>query len=85
MIKLLSNEKEININQIEFNSMKFFLIELSKRINDIFNFEIILKNKVNLLKQNFTYIIIIYGFSSIAVIFFINRHFIKNKNKYEKK
>ena len=85
MIKLLSNEKEININQIEFNSLKFFLIELSKRINDIFNFEIILKNKVNLLKQNFIYIIIIYGFSSIAVIFFINRHFIKNKNKYEKK
>ena len=60
MIKLLSNEKEININQIEFNSLKFFLIELSKRINDIFNFEIILKNKVNLLKQNFIYIIIIY-------------------------
>ena len=85
MIKLLSNENVININQFEFNSLKFFLIELSKRINDIFNCEILLKNKVNLLKQNFIYIIIIYGFSSIAVIFFINRHFIKNKNKYEKK
>ena len=85
MIKLLSNENVININPFEFNSLKFFLIELSKRINDIFNCEILLKNKVNLLKHNFIYIIIIYGFSSIAVIFFINRHFIKNKNKYEKK
>ena len=85
MIKLLSNENVIKINQFESNSLKFFLIELSKRINDIFNCEIHLKNKVNLLKQNFIYIIIIYVFSSIAVIFFINKHFIKNKNKYEKK
>ena len=85
MIKLLSTEIVVNINQFEFNSVKFFLIELSKRINDIFNCEILLKNKVNLLKQNFIYIIIIYGFSSIALIFFINRHFIKNKNKYEKR
>jgi len=85
IIKLLSYENVRNISLFEFNSLKFLLIELSKRINDIFNCEILLKNKVNLLKQNFIYIIIIYGFSSIALIFFINRHFIKNKNKYEKR
>jgi len=83
MIKILSEEK--NIFNYEYNCLKFFLVELSKTINDIFNAEIELRNKINLLKQNHIYIIIIYGCLSLAFIFFINRHLIKNKNKYDGK
>ena len=83
MIKVLSGEK--NINDYEVNSLIFFLVELSKRINDIFNAEIELRNKVNLLRQNNIYIFIIYGCLSLAGILYINRYFIKNKDKYENK
>ena len=83
MVKVLSEGK--NITEYEYNSLHYFLVELSKRINDIFNAEIELKNKVNLLQQNHIYIIIIYGCLSLAGILFINRYFMKNKNKYEAK
>jgi hypothetical protein len=83
MIKIISDK--YNISEYEYNSLKYFLIELSERINDIFNAEIELKNKVNLLQQNHIYIIIIYGCLSLAVILFINRYVMKNKNKYETK
>ena len=83
MIKIISEEK--NISDYEYNALKYFLYQLSKRINDIFNTEIELKTKINLLKQNHIYILIIYGFLSLAVIFFINRHILKNKNKMKRK
>ena len=81
MIKILSEDK--SISNYELNSMIFFLIELSKMINNIFNAEIRLNSTVNVLRQNYIYILIIYGFASLAIIFFINKHFLKNKNKYE--
>ena len=85
MIKILSESKDLSISQFEYSSLKYFLEELCQRINDIFNAEIEVKTKVNLLKQNHIYIIIIYGCLSLAIIFFINKHFIKNKSKYENK
>ena len=81
MIKILSEDK--SISNYELNSMIFFLIELSKMINNIFNAEIRLNSTVNVLRQNYIYILIIYGCASLAIIFFINKHFLKNKNKYE--
>ena len=83
MVKVLSGEK--NITEYDYNSLHYFLVQLSKRINDIFNAELELKNKVNLLQQNHIYIIIIYGCLSLAGILFINRYIIKNKSKYEAK
>ena len=83
MIKIIIEENDIS--DFEKDSLKYFLIEISKRINDIFNAEIELKNKVNLLKQNYIYIFIIFGCLSLAAIFLINRHLIKNKNKRNKK
>ena len=83
IIKIISEDK--NISNYEFNSISYFLIELSKMINNIFNAEIQLNNKISILRQNYVYILIIYGCSSIALIFFINRHFMRNKNKYENK
>ncbi len=83
MVKVLSGGK--NITEYDYNSLHYFLVQLSKRINDIFNAELELKNKVNLLQQNHIYIIIIYGCLSLAGILFINRYFMKNKSKYEAK
>jgi len=81
MIKILSDEK--SITNYEINSIIFFLKELSKMINNIFTAEIKLNNSINVLRQNYVYILIIYGCSSLAIIFFINKYFLKNKNKYE--
>ena len=81
MIKILSDEK--SITNYEINSIIFFLKELSKMINNIFTAEIKLNNSRNVLRQNYVYILIIYGCSSLAIIFFINKYFLKNKNKYE--
>ena len=81
MIKILSDEK--SITNYEINSITFFLKELSKMINNIFSAEIKLNNSINVLRQNYVYILIIYGCSSLAIIFFINKYFLKNKNKYE--
>ena len=81
MIKILSEDK--NISDYEYNSIYILLKELSKMINIIFTAEIELNNLVGALRQNYFYIIIIYGFSCIAIIFFINKYFMKNKNKYE--
>ena len=81
MIKILSDEKRIT--NYEINSIIFFLKELSKMINNIFTAEIKLNNSINVLRQNYVYILIIYGCSSLAIIFFINKYFLKNKNKYE--
>ena len=81
MIKILSDEK--SITNYEINSITFFLKELSKMINNIFTAEIKLNNSINVLRQNYVYILIIYGCSSLAIIFFINKYFLKNKNKYE--
>ena len=83
MIKIISEDK--NISYYEYNALKYFLYQLSERINDIFNTEIELKTKVNLLKQNHIYIFIIYVFLSLAIIVFINRHILKNKNKIKRK
>ena len=83
MIKILS--KNNTISEFEYNTIKYLLVEMCQRINDIFKAEIDLKTKVNLLQQNKIYIIIIYGCLSLAIIFFINRYFIKNKSKYENK
>jgi len=82
MIKILSEDK--SISHYEISTISFFLKELSKMINNIFTAEIKLNNSVNVLRQNYVYILIIYGFSSLAIIFFINKHFLRNKNKYEK-
>ena len=81
MIKILSEDK--NISDYEYNSIYILLKELSKMINIIFTAEIELNNLVGALRQNYFYIIIIYGCSCIAIIFFINKYFMKNKNKYE--
>ena len=81
MIKILSEDK--NISEYEYNSIYILLKELSKMINIIFTAEIELNNLVGALRQNYFYIIIIYGCSCIAIIFFINKYFMKNKNKYE--
>jgi hypothetical protein len=81
MIKILSDDK--NISDYEKYSISLFLVELSKMINNIFTAEINLNNKIGVLRQNYVYIIIIYGCSSLAIIFFINKYFLKNKNKYE--
>ena len=81
MIKILSDEK--SITNYEINSIIFFLKELSKMINNIFTAEIKLNNSISILRQNYVYILIIYGCSSLAIIFFINKYFLKNKNKYE--
>ena len=81
MIKILSDEK--SITNYEINSIIFFLKELSKMINNIFTAEIKLNNSINVLRQHYVYILIIYGCSSLAIIFFINKYFLKNKNKYE--
>ena len=81
MIKILSEDK--TISDYEINAMSFFLIELSKMINNIFTAEIKLNSSINVLRQNYIYILIIYGCLSLAIIFFINRHFLKNKTKYE--
>jgi hypothetical protein len=81
MIKILSENK--NISDYEYNSIYILLKELSKMINIIFTAEIELNNLVGALRQNYFYIIIIYGCSCIAIIFFINKYFMKNKNKYE--
>ena len=81
MIKILSDEK--SITNYEINSIIFFLKELSKMINNIFTAEIKLNNSISILRQNYVYISIIYGCSSLAIIFFINKYFLKNKNKYE--
>ena len=81
MIKILSGDK--NISDYEKYSISLFLVELSKMINNIFTAEINLNNKIGVLRQNYVYIIIIYGCSSLAIIFFINKYFLKNKNKYE--
>ena len=81
MIKILS--EEITISDYEINAMSYFLIELSKMINNIFTAEIKLNSSINVLRQNYIYILIIYGCLSLAIIFFINRHFLKNKTKYE--
>ena len=83
MIKIISEEKEIN--DFEKNALIFFLIEISSRINDIFNAEIELRNKIDLLKQNSIYIFIIFACLSLAVVFLINRYLLKNKNKMNKK
>jgi len=82
MIKILSEDK--SISHYEISTISFFLKELSKMINNIFTAEIKLNNSINVLRQNYVYILIIYGFSSLAIIFFINKHFLRNKNKYEK-
>jgi hypothetical protein len=81
MIKILSDDK--NISDYEKYSISLFLVELSKMINNIFTAEINLNNKIGVLRQNYVYIIIIYGCLSLAIIFFINKYFLKNKNKYE--
>ena len=81
MVKILSGDK--NISDYEKYSISLFLVELSKMINNIFTAEINLNNKIGVLRQNYVYIIIIYGCSSLAIIFFINKYFLKNKNKYE--
>ena len=83
MIKILS--KDNSISNYETNSIGLFLMELSKMINNIFSAEIKLNSKVNILRQNYIYILIIYGCSSLAIIFLINKHFLKNKNKIENK
>ena len=83
MIKILSEDN--NISNYEKKSIDLFLIELSKMINNIFSAEIKLNSKVNILRQNYIYILIIYGCSSLAIIFLINKHFLKNKNKIENK
>ena len=81
MIKILSGDK--NITNYEFNSLYVLLGEFSKMINIIFTAEIQLNNKIGILRQNYFYIIIIYGFSCLAIVFFVNKYFVKNKNKYE--
>ena len=68
MIKILSEDK--NISDYEYNSIYILLKELSKMINIIFTAEIELNNLVGALRQNYFYIIIIYGCSCIAIIFF---------------
>ena len=83
MIKILSGDK--NISNYEYNSMHLLLIELSQMINNIFNAEIHLNNVIGILRQNYLYILIIFGFSCLAIIFLINKHFMKNKNIYENK
>ena len=81
MIKILAGDKIIS--NYENNSIKVLLSELSKMINIIFTAEIQLNNKIGVLNQNYIYIIIIYGCSCVAIIFLINKYFMKNKNKYE--
>ena len=81
MIKILTEDN--NISNYEYNSISILLNELSKMINNIFTAEIQLNNKIGVLNQNYIYIIIIYGCSCVAVIFLINKYFMKNKNKYE--
>ena len=81
MIKILAEDK--TISNYEYNSIKVLLSELSKMINIIFTAEIQLNNKIGVLNQNYIYIIIIYGCSCVAIIFLINKYFMKNKNKYE--
>ena len=54
-------------------------------INNIFTAEIQLNNIIGILRQNYLYVIIFYGCSCIAIIFLINRYFMKNKNIYENK
>ena len=81
MIKLLSEDK--SISDYEYNSISILLKELSKMINIIFTAEIQLNNAIGVLRQNYFYIIIIYICSCIAIIFLINKYFMKNKNKYE--
>ena len=81
MIKILSEKK--NISNYEYKTITVLLSELSKMINTIFTAEIQLNNKIGILRQNYFYIMFIFGFSCLAIIFFINKHFMKNKNKYE--
>ena len=81
MIKLLSEDN--SISDYEYNSISILLKELSKMINIIFTAEIQLNNAIGVLRQNYFYIIIIYICSCIAIIFLINKYFMKNKNKYE--
>ena len=81
MIKIIIEDN--NISNYEYNSISILLNELSKMINNIFTAEIQLNNKIGILNQNYIYIIIIYGCSCVAVIFLINKYFMKNKNKYE--
>ena len=83
MIKILSEDK--NISSYEYHSLYLLIKELSKMINNIFTAEIQLNNIIGILRQNYLYVIIFYGCSCIAIIFLINRYFMKNKNIYENK
>jgi hypothetical protein len=80
MVKILfDNNKIVQFEKYEYNSVEIFLKKLSTYINDIFKAEIEVKNKINLLRNNYVYLLIIFVGFALAFIFFINKHILKNK------